>query len=158
MRLGQLCAWITLFLVIGTAIVVVLRYGFAIGAIALQEAVMYGHALVFMGAAAWTLQRNGHVRVDIFYQKFSSRRQATVDLPRPSAVPAAGMSVHRLEQLGLRQQLLGDARGLERVRRAEVRLPAEEHHPPAGRQPDAAGTRIWSRWPIASRVACRSRR
>ncbi|HAJ87978.1 MAG TPA: permease, partial [Pseudomonas sp.] len=78
MRLGQLCAWITLFLVIGTAIVVVLRYGFAIGAIALQEAVMYGHALVFMGAAAWTLQRNGHVRVDIFYQKFSSRRQATV--------------------------------------------------------------------------------
>ena len=79
MRLGQLCAWITLFLVIGTAIVVVLRYGFGIGAIALQEAVMYGHALVFMGAAAWTLQRNGHVRVDIFYQKFSSRRQATVD-------------------------------------------------------------------------------
>ena len=41
---------------------------------------MYGHALVFMGAAAWTLQRNGHVRVDIFYQKFSSRRQATVGL------------------------------------------------------------------------------
>ena len=48
MRLGQLCAWITLFLVIGTTIVVVLRYGFGIGAIALQEAVMYGHALVFM--------------------------------------------------------------------------------------------------------------
>ncbi|MCQ4325005.1 permease [Stutzerimonas stutzeri] len=79
MRLGQLCAWITLFLVIGTAIVVILRYGFGIGAIALQEAVMYGHALVFMGAAAWTLQRNGHVRVDIFYQKFSPRRQATID-------------------------------------------------------------------------------
>ena len=79
MRLGQLCAWITLFLVIGTAVVVVLRYGFGIGAIALQEAVMYGHALVFMGAAAWTLQRNGHVRVDIFYQKFSSRRQTVVD-------------------------------------------------------------------------------
>ncbi|WP_313285146.1 TRAP transporter small permease subunit [Stutzerimonas kunmingensis] len=79
MRLGQLCAWITLFLVIGTAVVVVLRYGFGIGAIALQEAVMYGHALVFMGAAAWTLQRNGHVRVDIFYQKFSSRRQIVVD-------------------------------------------------------------------------------
>lgn len=78
-RLGQLCAWLTLFLVVGTAIVVILRYGFGIGAIALQEAVMYAHALVFMGAAAWTLQRNGHVRVDIFYQKFSARRQALVD-------------------------------------------------------------------------------
>lgn len=77
--LGQLCAWVTLFLVLGTALVVVLRYGFGIGAIALQEAVMYGHALVFMGAAAWTLQRNGHVRVDIFYQKMAPRRQAMVD-------------------------------------------------------------------------------
>jgi TRAP-type mannitol/chloroaromatic compound transport system permease small subunit len=33
-----------------------------------------------MGAAAWTLQRNGHVRVDIFYQKFSGRRQALVEI------------------------------------------------------------------------------
>lgn len=76
---GQACAWLTLFLVVGTAIVVVLRYGFGIGAIALQESVMYAHALVFMGAAAWTLQRNGHVRVDIFYQKFSGRTQGAVD-------------------------------------------------------------------------------
>jgi TRAP-type mannitol/chloroaromatic compound transport system permease small subunit len=78
--LGQACAWLTLFLVIGTAIVVVLRYGFGIGATALQESVMYAHALVFMGAAAWTLQRGAHVRVDIFYQKFSGRRQALVDM------------------------------------------------------------------------------
>lgn len=78
--LGKACAWLTVFLVIGTAIVVVLRYGFGIGATALQEAVLYAHALVFMGAAAWVLQRNGHVRVDIFYQKFSGRRQALVEV------------------------------------------------------------------------------
>jgi TRAP-type mannitol/chloroaromatic compound transport system permease small subunit len=77
---GKACAWLTLFLVIGTATVVVLRYGFGIGATALQEAVLYAHALVFMGAAAWVLQRNGHVRVDIFYQKFSGRRQALVEI------------------------------------------------------------------------------
>jgi TRAP-type mannitol/chloroaromatic compound transport system permease small subunit len=79
-RFGQACAWITVFLVLGTAVVVLLRYGFGIGATALQEAVLYGHALVFMGAAAWTLQRNAHVRVDIFYQKFSGRRQALVEI------------------------------------------------------------------------------
>ncbi|WP_339513686.1 TRAP transporter small permease subunit [Pseudomonas sp. RL_15y_Pfl2_60] len=79
-RFGQACAWLTAFLVIGTAIVVVLRYGLGIGATALQEAVLYAHALVFMGAAAWTLQRNAHVRVDIFYQKFSGKRQALVDI------------------------------------------------------------------------------
>jgi len=79
-RFGQACAWLTLFLVIGTAIVVVLRYGFGIGATALQEAVLYAHALVFMGAAAWVLQRNGHVRVDIFYQRFTPRHQALVEV------------------------------------------------------------------------------
>ncbi|QLF93688.1 TRAP transporter small permease subunit [Pseudomonas sp. ABC1] len=79
-RFGQLCSWFTVFLVLGTAVVVLLRYGLNIGAIALQESVMYAHALVFMGAAAWTLQRGGHVRVDIFYQKFSPRRQAVVEL------------------------------------------------------------------------------
>jgi len=77
--LGKACAWLTLFLVLATAIVVILRYGFGIGATALQEAVLYAHALIFMGAAAWVLQRNGHVRVDIFYQKFSPRGQALVN-------------------------------------------------------------------------------
>lgn len=78
-RFGKACAWLSLFLVLGTSIVVVLRYGFGIGATALQEAVLYAHALIFMGAAAWVLQRNGHVRVDIFYQRFSPRRRALVD-------------------------------------------------------------------------------
>jgi len=78
--LGRTCAWLTLFLVLGTTVVVVLRYGFGIGATALQEAVLYGHALVFMGAAAWTMQRNAHVRVDIFYQQFGGRRQALVEI------------------------------------------------------------------------------
>lgn len=78
--LGKTCSWLTLFLVLGTTIVVILRYGFGIGATALQEAVLYGHALVFMGAAAWTMQRNAHVRVDIFYQQFSGRRQALVEI------------------------------------------------------------------------------
>lgn len=77
--LGRSCAWLTLFLVLGTACVVVLRYAFGIGATALQEAVMYAHALTFMGTAAWALQRNAHVRVDILYQNFSVRKQALVN-------------------------------------------------------------------------------
>ena len=77
--LGRACAWLTVFLVLGTACVVVLRYAFGIGATALQEAVMYAHALTFMGTAAWALQRQAHVRVDIFYQNFSARKKALVD-------------------------------------------------------------------------------
>lgn len=79
-RFGQACAWLTVFLVLGTTLVVILRYGFGIGAIALQEAVLYSHALVFMGASGWVLQRNAHVRVDIFYYQLGAHRQALVDL------------------------------------------------------------------------------
>jgi TRAP-type mannitol/chloroaromatic compound transport system permease small subunit len=78
--LGKTFAWLTLFLVLGTSVVVVLRYGFGVGATALQEAVLYAHALVFMGATAWVLQRNGHVRVDIFHQRLGPRGQALVEL------------------------------------------------------------------------------
>ena len=49
--------------------VVVMRYAFGIGSIRLQESVIYAHAALFMLAAAWMLQTDGHVRVDIFYAR-----------------------------------------------------------------------------------------
>lgn len=78
--LGKTIAWLTLVIVLLTFAVVVLRYGFQIGWIALQEAVLYAHGAVFMLGAAYTLKHNGHVRVDIFYQKFNQKQKAWVDL------------------------------------------------------------------------------
>ena len=77
---GRLIAWLTLGMVLITFAVVVLRRGFESGSIALQESVTYLHAMVFMLAAAYTLKHDGHVRVDIFYQQFSARTRAWVDL------------------------------------------------------------------------------
>jgi len=77
---GRLVAWLAVAMVLVTFLVVVLRYGFDQGSIALQESVTYMHAMLFMLAAAYTLQRDGHVRVDIFYQGFSRRGRAWVDL------------------------------------------------------------------------------
>ena len=67
-------------MVLVTFLVVLLRYAFDLGWIAMQESVTYMHAALFMLGAAYTLQRNGHVRVDIFYQKLSRRGRAWVDL------------------------------------------------------------------------------
>jgi TRAP-type mannitol/chloroaromatic compound transport system permease small subunit len=78
--LGRGVAWLSIALVALTCYVVLMRYAAGLGATAIQEAIMYAHALVFMGAAAWTLQRDGHVRVDIFYRRASPRRQALIDL------------------------------------------------------------------------------
>jgi TRAP-type mannitol/chloroaromatic compound transport system permease small subunit len=79
-KTGRIIAWLTLAMVLITFAVVLLRKLFESGSIALQESVSYLHAAVFMLAAAYTLKHDGHVRVDIFYQKYSARTRAWVDL------------------------------------------------------------------------------
>jgi len=78
--IGRAAAWCCLYVVAAEFAVVVLRYAFGLGSIRLQESVLYAHAALFMLAAAWTLQVDGHVRVDIFYAGASPRRRALIDL------------------------------------------------------------------------------
>ena len=77
---GRAAAWCCLYVVVAEFAVVVLRYAFGLGSIRLQESVVYAHAALFMLAAAWTLQVDGHVRVDIFYAQASRRTRAVIDL------------------------------------------------------------------------------
>ncbi|MBL4743912.1 MAG: TRAP transporter small permease subunit [Cycloclasticus sp.] len=60
--------------------IVLLRYGFNMGSIAAQESITYLHGMVFMLAIAHTLKINGHVRVDILYQRWGKKGQAWVNL------------------------------------------------------------------------------
>jgi TRAP-type mannitol/chloroaromatic compound transport system permease small subunit len=78
-RLGRLLAWLIPLMMLGTAAVVIMRYGFGEGMTALQESVTYLHGTVFMLGAAYTLKHGGHVRVDIFYHRFSPRTKAWID-------------------------------------------------------------------------------
>ena len=77
---GHLVSWLTLAMVLVTFLIVILRYLFDVGFIWLQESVTWMHASVFMLGAAYTLQREEHVRVDIFYREMSERRRAFVNL------------------------------------------------------------------------------
>lgn len=78
--IGRTAAWGCLYIVLAEFALVVMRYALGIGSIRLQESVMYAHAAVFMLAAAWVLQSDGHVRVDIFYAQARPRVKAAVDL------------------------------------------------------------------------------
>ena len=78
-KTGGLLAWLLLAMTLMTALVVTLRYGFDTGSVAMQESITYMHGIVFMLGAAFTLQRDGHVRVDIFYRRFSPRGRAWVN-------------------------------------------------------------------------------
>ncbi len=77
---GRLVSWLSLCMVLVTFAVVLLRYAFDLGWVAMQESVTYMHAVLFMAGTAYTLRYQGHVRVDIFYRGFSERTRAWVDL------------------------------------------------------------------------------
>lgn len=79
-QVGHWVAWGLLSLVLLSASVVILRYGFDSGSIALQEMVLYNHAIVFMLGMGYALQQDKHVRVDVFYETMSPRRKAWVNL------------------------------------------------------------------------------
>jgi TRAP-type mannitol/chloroaromatic compound transport system permease small subunit len=78
-RSGRALAWCALAMAVLVFTVVVLRYGFARGSIAMQEAVTYLHGSLFMLGTAFALKRGAHVRVDIFYRDFSPRNRAWID-------------------------------------------------------------------------------
>lgn len=76
---GRLLAWLTLLMMFLMCLVVLLRYGFDLGSVFLQESVTYLHATIFLLGAAYTLKHGGHVRVDIFYRQYSARTRAWIN-------------------------------------------------------------------------------
>ncbi|WP_281646739.1 TRAP transporter small permease subunit [Parendozoicomonas sp. Alg238-R29] len=76
---GRTISWLNIALMITICAVVFIRYVLNLGSIALQELSVYIHATIFLGACAYTLRHDGHVRVDIFYRKFSPRTKGLID-------------------------------------------------------------------------------
>lgn len=79
-RIGRMVSWLTLAMVLAAVVVALLRYVFSIGFIWMQESYVWIHGIVFMLGAGYTLLHGGHVRVDVFYARFSPRKKAWVDL------------------------------------------------------------------------------
>ena len=77
---GRWISWLALFMVLVQFALVIMRYVFGVGSILVQESLYYGHGTLFMIAAGYTLLKDGHVRVDVFYRAAAPRRKAVVDL------------------------------------------------------------------------------
>jgi TRAP-type mannitol/chloroaromatic compound transport system permease small subunit len=78
--IGRTVIWMCLILVLVIVTDVGMRYGFGRGSVAMQELQWHLFSLIFLLAAGYTLKHNAHVRVDIFYNRFSPRGQAWIDL------------------------------------------------------------------------------
>ena len=78
--IGEIISWFTLLMVLITFLVVVLRYGFNIGFIWMQESVRFMYAAVFLLCGGYTLLKDKHVRVDVIYLNLSTKNKAITDL------------------------------------------------------------------------------
>ena len=77
---GRAVSWLTVSMVVIVFTVVVLRYVFSIGWIAMQEIYVWIHGTVFMLGAGYTLLHDGHVRIDLIYRDASQRYKSVVNL------------------------------------------------------------------------------
>ncbi len=77
---GSVVRWLALAMVLVQFMVVVARYVFGLSDVAVNESVLYMHSTLFMLGAGYTLLVNGHVRVDIFYNRLGDAGRRRIDL------------------------------------------------------------------------------
>ena len=99
---GRIGSWCSLLMVITMLLVVVLRYGFQIGSISLQESITYLNCVIFTSGVAYTLKEGAHVRVDVMYSKFSSKSKALVDGLGTLFFLGTNNWIYIMDELGLR--------------------------------------------------------
>lgn len=78
--IGKVISWLTLAMVVVLSINVLASWLFNTSSMFLTESISWMHSANFLLAAAFTLAKDEHVRVDIFYAKMSARGKAWVDL------------------------------------------------------------------------------
>lgn len=79
-RVGQTTAWITTILMLLVVGDVGMRYLFDTTAAWVMELEWHLFALIFILGAGYAFKHDRHVRVDLFYEEFSIRDQAWVNL------------------------------------------------------------------------------
>ena len=79
-KIGDTCSWLSFMLVILISLDVFLRYVFNFSSASLYELEWHMFAMIFLIGSSLTLQRDEHVRVDVFYNKFSDRGKEIINL------------------------------------------------------------------------------
>ena len=79
-KIGDTCSWLSFILVILISLDVFLRYIFNFSSASLYELEWHIFAVIFMIGSSLTLQKDEHVRVDVFYNKFSDKGKNIINL------------------------------------------------------------------------------
>jgi TRAP-type mannitol/chloroaromatic compound transport system permease small subunit len=76
---GRAVAWVTFLVVVVVFSDVVMRYAFNISYVFTQELEWHLFSVIFLIGAGYTLLQDGHVRVDIIYQRFGAKGKAWIN-------------------------------------------------------------------------------
>ncbi len=79
-QVGRFAAWFTTILVLVICVDVLFRYLFQETAVWIVELEWHLFSLIFLLSGGYALKHNKHVRVDLFYAKFSERDKALLNL------------------------------------------------------------------------------
>jgi TRAP-type mannitol/chloroaromatic compound transport system permease small subunit len=79
-RIGRIVIWLVLIATLISAGNALARYALGESSNAWLEIQWYLFGAMFLLAAGYTLKHNGHVRIDILYNRFGPRGQAWIDL------------------------------------------------------------------------------
>lgn len=74
-KIGCGTSYIVVIMVFLVIITLFLRYVLNIGSVALQESIMYLHAIFFMFGISFAIKENAHVKIDILSNKFNSKQK-----------------------------------------------------------------------------------
>ena len=77
---GVLAGYVALLMVLVVTTDVIMRYAFNTSFVAVQELEWHLFGIMFLLGAGYTLLVDGHVRVDVFYQRLSPKGQAWTNL------------------------------------------------------------------------------
>ena len=72
-------SYLMIFMLSLLFIIIITRYFFSYGNVALQELVMYCQAIIFMLGICYTLYDNSHVSIDIIVKRISKKKQDVVN-------------------------------------------------------------------------------
>ena len=79
-RIGRGVAWVTALLVVVIFIDVMMRYAFNTSFVFTQELEWHLFGFIFLIGAGYTLLHDGHVRVDVIYQRLGFKGRAWINL------------------------------------------------------------------------------
>ena len=79
-NITNILTYLLVSMIILVFITVIIRYMLNISYVALQELVMYFHALIFMFGVSYALKEKSHVKIDIIYNSLSKKNQYFISM------------------------------------------------------------------------------